>query len=142
MNLNEVTKQTIRPHYNHDTENKVYIVYDEMGNEQGRFPYKDIWNSSPAMRDAEKAVVKIKNDIYDREKIDWENRPLTKGEIEYMELFHKSRKYFDVIKSGTLDDETKEVYYEQLSAWSERMDQLSKNRQVRDTILTGTYDPK
>ena len=139
MNLSEVTTPARHPEYKHDAENKVYIVYDELGKEQFRFPYKDIWNSSPAMRDAERAVNKIRFDIQNRVKINWENQPITKNEQEYMSLDNKCKKYMNTIRDGILDDDTKQLYYEQMIVWNERMDYLVNTHQVRNSIIMETY---
>jgi hypothetical protein len=139
MNLSEVTKKANLPKWEHDTTHKVYIVFDELGREHTRFPYKDIWNSSPAMRDATKEVNKIKSEISNREKFDWENRPLSKLEIRYQELRIKCQKYFDAIKSGALDDETKSIYYDTMSGWSDEMIGMADSNLIRKSIIMGTY---
>lgn len=141
MNLTEITQRAGMPKWEHDTAQKVYVVFDELGREQARFPYKDIWNSSPAMKDADKEVNRLKAEMRNREKVDWENRPLSKNEIEYQELDRKCKKYMATIRSGALDDETKAMYYEQATVWSDRMSALIAARQVRDSVVMGTYKP-
>ena len=46
-----------------DIDNKVYIVYDENGNELRRYPFQHVWDSSPAKRAADKNVSELKAKI-------------------------------------------------------------------------------
>lgn len=141
MQLEQLTKKLNRPEYKHDTAAKVYIVYDEFGNEYSRHQYKDIWNSSPAMRAAQTDVLKLKDEGWQKQKLEYENRPLSKYEERYMAVDHLFKKWMTALKSKTLTDDEKNKYYEIISSWSSEMDDLIKTKQIRSSVIDGTYKP-
>lgn len=141
MRLFEITS---KPRYEIDLPNKVYIVYDQNGNEYSRHKFEHVWNSSPTRDAAEKDVLKLINIQKAEDNRLYDERPLTKFEQEYVQTKAKWQKYFDILypkdKSPSgLDSETQEIYMQQMDIWMNRLQQL--NSLVRNSVILGTYKP-
>jgi hypothetical protein len=147
MRLNEIES---KPESKLDIDNKVYIVYDENGQEYSRHPFKEVWDSSPARNaatnDVRNLISKLRIARDNQSKKDIEAKPLSKLEQEYIVIHSKWQKYFDAMFSKDpskrlpdLDDETKQVYTDQMDKWMARLDQIGQV--VRKSIINGTYKP-
>jgi len=133
-----------------DIDNKVYIVYDETGKEISRHAFQHVWDSSPAKRAAEAEVrelrIKLGAARREKDKQAAEAKPLSDLEKEYIEINRKWQRYFDAMYSkdtskrvNGLDDESVQVYNDQMDKWMKRMEQLG--RSVRKSVINGTYKP-
>ena len=150
MRLMEITKigRPARPESKLDIDNKVYIVYDETGNEFSRHPFKDVWNSSPA-RDAAQSdvnVLRANHSKRNAEKaaMDAEAKPLSAVEKDYLETLTKWQRYYNFVfpkdkSDDILDDETKQVYVDQMDIWMKKLERLGVA--VRNSVIAGTYKP-
>jgi hypothetical protein len=150
MKLTEITKvgRLARPESKLDIDNKVYIVYDENGNEFSRHPFKEVWNSSPARDAAQKDVNKLRADHGNRRAEqsakDAEARPLSAAEQDYIETLAKWQRYYNTVfpkdkSKEFLDSETKQVYIDQMDAWMHKLERMGEV--VRKSIINGTYKP-
>ena len=133
-----------------DIDNKVYIVYDENGKEFSRHTFQHVWDSSSARNAAEKDArdlkIKLRVSKEEQSKKDIESKPLSGLEQEYINTHAKWQKYFDTMYSKdpnkrlpNLDDETKQLYTDQMDKWMKRLEQLGQV--VRKSIINGTYKP-
>lgn len=147
MRINEIESW---PEVKLGIDNKVYIVYDENSKEISRHAFQHVWDSSPAKHAAEAEVrelrIKLRTDRDARSKQAAEAKPLSDLEKEYIEIQCKWQRYFDAMysrdpnkKLSNLDDETRQVYTDQIDKWGKRMDQLA--RVVRKSVIAGTYKP-
>ena len=147
MRINEVESQ---PYSKLDLPNKVYIVYDENGNEVNRHPFKEVWDSSPARNAAQKDVndmkIALRKSKAEGDARNAEAKPLSKFEQEYMDIHSKWQRYYDAMFSKDpnrrltdIDNETKQIYTDQMDKWMKRMEQLAQV--VRKSIMNGTYKP-
>lgn len=150
MKLTEIAKTGAapRPESKLDIDNKVYIVYDENGREFSRHAFKDVWNSSPARDAAQKDVneLRVSHSKRNKEQVarDAEAKPLSASEKDYMDTLAKWQRYYNVVfpkdkSKEFLDDETKQVYIEQMDAWMRKLERLGEV--VRKSIIAGTYRP-
>jgi hypothetical protein len=145
MRLFEISGQ---PEVKLDIDNNVYIVYDETGKEFSRHTFQHVWDSSPAKRAAESDVrdlkIKLRSARAEQSVKAIEAKPLTKFEEEYLEIQAKWQRYYNILfprdkSSSSLDDETKQIYTDQMDKWMSRLEQL--NQVVRKSVIDRTYKP-
>lgn len=149
MKLVEIIKRNTklaRPESKLDIDNKVYIVYDETGKEFSRHQFKDVWNSSPARDAAQKDVNELRVGYRVQQKAqadkDAESKPLSDLEKDYIETQAKWQKYYNIVfpkdkADDFLDDETKQIYIEQMDKWMKKLERLGQV--VRKSVILGTY---
>lgn len=145
MRLLEIAAQ---PESKLDLDNKVYIVYDENGNEHSRYTFQHVWDSSPARdaaaNDVRELKIRLRAVRSDQLAKAAEAKPLSNFEKEYLDINNKWQKYFNILhprdKSPTgIDQETTLLYIEQMDKWMKRLEMLNSN--VRTSVVLGTYKP-
>ena len=147
MRLLEIAAQ---PESKLDIDNKVYIVYDENGNEYSRYTFQHVWNSSPARDAAAKDVRDLKIHLRaarnDQLAKAAEAKPLSTLEQEYYNLDKSVARYNKYIYPKTqeddiLDSETRDLYINQSIQWMEKMHRYASSGAIRKSLVNGTYKP-
>ena len=148
--ISENIRRPGQPYWELSIDDKTYIVFDQDGKEVGRHTFQHVWDSSPARNAAQKDVNDMKVALSKAKSIDdarrAEAKPLSNLEQEYITIQRKWQKYYDAMfakdlskRLPNIDDETKQVYSDQMVKWMTRMEQLGPI--VRRSVIDGTYKP-